>query len=75
MIYRGANVGSVYPCLFQLKIFVVNRGLVSPRVSYEAAMLDNHILSIAIVSRSDTFADDPDYSLASYQKAAYRQYG
>ena len=42
--------------------------------SFESAVLDNRVLSIAIVSRSDIFADDPDYGPASYQKAAYRQW-
>ena len=41
---------------------------------FESVMLDSHVLSVAIVNRSDTFADDPDYSLQSYHKAAYRQW-
>ena len=32
------------------------------------------VLSIAIVGRSDDFADTPEYSPASYRKAAYRQW-
>ena len=35
-------------------------------------MLDSNILSVAIVNRSDTFADEPDYS--PHRKAAYRQW-
>ena len=50
------------------------RPCVTTSDSFEAAVLDNHILSIAIVSRSGTFADDSDYSPASYRKAAYRQW-
>ena len=50
------------------------RPCVTTSDSFEAAVLDNHIFSIAIVSRSDTFADNPDYSPASYRKAVYRQW-
>jgi len=32
------------------------------------------VLSIAIMNRSDVFADDPEYTPASYRKAAYRQW-
>lgn len=37
-------------------------------------VLNTDSLSIAIVGRSDDFADTPEYSLASYRKAAYRQW-
>ena len=37
-------------------------------------VLDTSVLSIAIVNRSDVFADDLEYSPASYRKAAYRQW-
>ena len=41
---------------------------------FQLAVLDMNVLSIAIVNRSDVFADDPDYSPSSYRKAAYRQW-
>ena len=34
----------------------------------------SHTVSIAIVSRSDVYADDPECSPASYRKASYRQW-
>ena len=39
----------------------------------EMIVLQRDVLSIAIVHRSDTFGDDPEYTIRSYQKAAYRQ--
>ena len=33
-----------------------------------------NVLSIAVVNRSDVFADDPDYSPSGYRKAAYYQW-
>ena len=42
--------------------------------TFESIVLDSNILAVAIVSRSDTYADVPDYSPQSYQKAAYRQW-
>ena len=41
---------------------------------FELVVLDNNVLSVAIVNRCDTFADNPDYSPQSYRKAAYRQW-
>ena len=41
--------------------------------AFETIVLDVNVLSVAIISRSDIFADDPKYTLASYRKAAYRQ--
>lgn len=41
---------------------------------FQSAVLDMNVLSIAIVNRSDMFADDPDYSPSGYRKAAYRQW-
>ena len=41
---------------------------------FQSAVLDMGVLSIAIVNRSDVFADDPEYTPASYRKAAYRQW-
>ena len=49
------------PCVIMLEFF-------------ESAVLDMNVLSIAIVNRSDVFADDPDYSPSGYRKAAYRQW-
>ena len=40
---------------------------------FTSVVLDTNVLSIAIVNRSDVYADDPDYSPASYRKSAYRQ--
>lgn len=42
--------------------------------AFETIVLDVNVLSVAIVSRSDVYADDPEYSHTSYRKAAYRQY-
>ena len=41
--------------------------------AFETIVLDVNVLSVAIISRSDIFVDDPE-SLASYRKAAYSQY-
>ena len=41
---------------------------------FTSVVLDTNVLSIAIVDRSDVYADDPDYSPASYRKSAYRQW-
>ena len=41
---------------------------------FRSAVLDMSVLSIAIVNRSDVFADDPEYTPSSYRKAAYRQW-
>ena len=39
---------------------------------FASVILDTNVLSVAIdINRSDVFADDPDYSSASYRKAAY----
>ena len=37
--------------------------------TFESIVLDSNILAVAIVSRSDTYADVPDYSPQSYRKA------
>ena len=42
--------------------------------TFDGVALDRSVLSVAIISCSDLFADDSDYSPASYQKAAYRQF-
>ena len=41
---------------------------------FESVVLDSHVLSVAIVNRCDTLADDPEYSPEHYHKAAYRQW-
>ena len=41
---------------------------------FETIVLDRDILSVAIVNRSDNFADEPDYAPSSYRKAAYWQW-
>ena len=41
---------------------------------FESVVLDSSVLAVAIVNRCDIFADNPDYSLESYRKAAYRQW-
>ena len=50
------------------------RPCITTSEAFESIVLDSHVLSVAIVSRSDTFADDPDYTSASYRKAACRQW-
>ena len=42
--------------------------------SFEMLVLQRDVLSVAIVHQSDTFGDDPEYTLQSYRKAAYRQW-
>ena len=42
--------------------------------AFQTNVLNADILSIAIVSRSDVYADDPEYSPASYHKASYQQW-
>ena len=49
------------PCITTVDIFTTN-------------VLNTDVLSIAIVGRSDDFADTPEYSPASYRKVAYRQW-
>ena len=41
---------------------------------FESVVLDSSVLAVAIVSRCDTFANDPDYLPQSYRKAGYRQW-
>lgn len=41
---------------------------------FDNNVLNTDVLSIAIVSGSDILASTPDYSRASYRKAAYRQW-
>ena len=41
---------------------------------FETGVLDTTVLSITIVNRSEIFVDDPEYTPASYRKAAYRQW-
>ena len=50
------------------------RPCVTAQDFFQSAVLDMNVLSIAIVNRSDVFADDPDYSPSSYRKAAYHQW-
>ena len=41
---------------------------------FDTVVLNRDVLSVAIETRSDVFADDPEYTPASYRKAAYRQF-
>ena len=41
---------------------------------FDSVVLNRDVLSVAIEARSDVFADDPEYTPASYRKAAYRQF-
>ena len=41
--------------------------------TFDRVALDRSVLSVAIISHSDLFANDPEYSPANYQKATYRQ--
>ena len=47
------------------------RNCITLSTTFDGVALDRSDLSVAIISRSDLFAADPDYSPASYQKAAY----
>jgi len=49
------------PCITTAEVFNTN-------------VLNTDVLSIAIVRRSDDFADTADYTPTSYQKAAYHQW-
>ena len=42
--------------------------------AFEIIALDVSVLSVAILNRCELTGDDPEYSPASYRKAAYRQY-
>ena len=41
---------------------------------FDSVVLNRDVLSVAIEARSDLFADDPEYTSASYRKAAYHQF-
>jgi len=45
------------PCITTIKFF-------------ESVIMDYNVLCVAIVNRCNIFADDPDYSLLSFRKAA-----
>ena len=49
------------PCISTVEVFSTN-------------VLNTDVLSIAIVGRSDDFADTVEYSPAAYRKTAYRQW-
>ena len=42
--------------------------------AFENIVLGINVLSVAIISHSDIYADNPEYTHASYRKAAYTQY-
>ena len=42
--------------------------------TFDSVVLDRNVLSMAILSRSDLFADEPEYTPASYRKAGYKQF-
>ena len=75
-IYRtGVDVGIADLCPCPQRILCCRkRPCVTTQEFFESAVLDMNVLSIAIVNRSDVYADDPDYSPSSYRKAAYRQW-
>ena len=41
---------------------------------FESVILDENVMTIAIVNRNDIYADDGNFTPSSYQKAAYRQW-
>ena len=41
---------------------------------FQAAVLDMNVLSIAMVNRSNVFADDSEYTSSTYRKVAYHQW-
>ena len=41
---------------------------------FDSVVLNRDVLSVAIEARSIVFADDPEYTPASYRKVAYRQF-
>ena len=55
-------------------MFVAGGQTVTNLVAFETIVLDVNVLSVAIISRSNIITDYPEYTLASYRKAAYRQY-
>ena len=56
------------------KVCCRQRAHVAREEFFQSAVLDMSVLSIAIVNRSEVFADDPEYTPSSYQKAAYCQW-
>ena len=56
------------------KVCCRQRACVTREEFFRSAVIDMSVLSIAIVNRSEVFADDPEYTPSSYRKAAYRQW-
>lgn len=56
------------------KVCCRQRVCVTREEFFQPAVLDMSVLSIAIVNRSEVFAEDPEYTPSSYRKAAYRQW-
>ena len=50
------------------------RPCVSTSDSFAQLVLQRDVLSIAIVHRADHYVTEPEYTPASYRKAAYRQW-
>ena len=50
------------------------RTCITLTASFDTISLDRDNLAFAIVNRSYFFSEDPEYTPASYQKAAYRQF-
>ena len=70
----GACVGSVVQWILIEKIYVAKKERVTSYSMFANVCLDREVLNLAIRSRCDIRAEEPDYSSNSYRKAAYRQY-
>lgn len=56
------------------KTNAVKIGPVSPPTSCSETVLDREVLTIAIRARCDIRAENADYEMNSFRKAAYRQF-
>ena len=50
------------------------RSHVTTTGTFQNIVLNRHVLSVCIIDCGDYMGEDPTYTPASYQKAAYRQY-
>jgi len=55
-------------------VFCRKRSCVTTLQFFQSAVLDMNMLSIAIINRSEVFADDPDYTPPGHWKDTYRQW-
>lgn len=70
----GVYVLSVRVCLYQKKnVCCRSNPCITTTESFEMIVVNQDILSVAIVHCSDVYSEDPEYAPTVYRKAAYRQ--